>query len=339
MPAAGSSSSSSDAVLPWRDDTLLGAGFEQATLGEATLVRSLARPDARLDGPRAAFLHVHGYNDYFFQDHLARAVVDAGYAFYAADLRHAGRSLRPGDMPHFVTDLDDYRPDLDAAVCTVRGLEPGRPLVVHAHSTGGLTTSLWAHARRSDPGLAPDALVLNSPFLDVRGSGPWRTVSSRLIEVLGRRRPLAVLSTSPSMYATYQLRANGGRWTFDTTLKRPEGLPARAGWLRAVLHGQARLAQGLAVACPVLVAHSATSGRDSADNPLLDAQDTILDVARIAQRAPLLGDRVEQLVIDGGVHDLALSADGPRTAYLRGMLSWTARNLPLPTSRETPETA
>jgi alpha-beta hydrolase superfamily lysophospholipase len=331
--------SSDDVVLPWREDPLLGAEFEQAALGEATLVRSVARPGVGQDGARAALLHVHGYNDYFFQAHLARAVVDAGHAFYAVDLRNAGRSLRPGAIPHFVTDLRDYLPDLDAAARAVRGLEPDVPLVVHAHSTGGLTTSLWAHARRSEPGLAPDLLVLNSPFLDLSGSWPWRSVSARLVEVLGRRRPLAVLSTSASMYATYQLHANGGRWSFDTALKRPEGLPARAGWLRAVLHGQARLARGLAIGCPVLVARSASSGRDSADNPLLDAQDTILDVARIAQRAPLLGERAEQLVVDGGVHDLALSADGPRTAYLRGVLGWADRNLPLTASRDTPETA
>jgi len=333
VPAALPTPSSDASVLSWRDDPL-GAGFQQATLGAATLVRSVARPPR----PRAAFLHVHGYNDYFFQDHLARAVLDAGYAFYAVDLRHAGRSLRPGTVPHFVTDLAEYRPDLDAAVETVRRLEPGLPLVVHAHSTGGLTVSLWAHDRRADPDRAPDLLALDSPFLDLSGAWPWRSVSARLVEILGRRRPLAVLSTSPSMYATYQLRSNGGRWSFDTTLKRPEGLPARAGWLRAVLHGQAAVARGLDIACPVLVARSASSGRDSADNPLLDAQDTILDVVRIGRRAPLLGERVEQLVVDGGVHDLALSADGPRSTYLRGLFHWVDRHLAPTATRPTPET-
>jgi alpha-beta hydrolase superfamily lysophospholipase len=333
VPAAERARTTAGGGLDWRSDCLLGEPFQQAALGEATLVRSTARPDVA----RAAFLHVHGYNDYFFQDHLARAVVDAGYAFHAVDLRHAGRSLRPDVVPHFVTDLSDYYADLDAAVRAVRTLEPGLPVVVHAHSTGGLTTSLWAHSRRSEPSVTPDALVLNSPFLDLAGVWPWRYVSAALVEVLGRRRPQAVLSTSPSMYATYQLSANGGRWTFDTMLKRPEGVPARAGWLRAVLHGQATVSRGLAIACPVLVAHSAASGRDSADNPLLDAQDTILDVARISRCAPLLGENVEQLVIDGAVHDLALSADGPRAAYLQGMLTWTDRHLTA--RRPTPERA
>ena len=142
VPAPDPSPPSSPADIPWQDDRLLGPGFQQATIGAATLVRSVARPSV----PRAAFVHVHGYNDYFFQDHLARAVVDAGYAFYAVDLRHAGRSLGADVVPHFVTDLRDYEPDLDAAARAVRALEPGRPLVVHAHSTGGLTTS--PHFRR-----------------------------------------------------------------------------------------------------------------------------------------------------------------------------------------------
>lgn len=312
--------------LEWVPDVLVGPAFETATVGEATLVRAVDRP-AR---PRAVVLHVHGYNDYFFQDHLAGAVVAAGHVFYAVDLRRAGRSLRPGDVPHFTTDLRELGEDLDAAAGVLRAVEPGLPLVVHAHSTGGLTSSTWAHARRADTGLGPDLLVLNSPFLNLHAAGLIRVVNAGVLEVLGRTRPMAVLSTSPSMYATYQLRANGGRWDFDTSLKRPEGVPARAGWLRAVVRAQVRLARGLEVPCPVLVATSASSGPDSPDNPRLDEQDTILDVDLIDARAHRLGEHVDRLVVEGGVHDLTLSADGPRQAYLDGMLDWVAANLPAP---------
>src|SRR5680860_1867760 len=76
-------------------------GFEQASIAGVTLVRPLRQPDR----PRSAVLHVHGYNDYFFQDHLARAFTDAGHAFYAVDLARAGRSLRPGDTPVSYTHL------------------------------------------------------------------------------------------------------------------------------------------------------------------------------------------------------------------------------------------
>ncbi|WP_225228329.1 alpha/beta fold hydrolase [Oerskovia rustica] len=269
---------------------------------------------------RGVFLHVHGYNDYFFQEHLARAVEDAGYAFFAVDLRGAGRSWRPGQVPHFVEDLREPATDLSVAVAAVRGLHPGLPVVVHAHSTSGLVASLWAHAHRRRR--LVEALVLDSPFLDLNSSWLNRTIATRVLDAVGPWSPLAVLSAAPSAYAAHLLAANGGRWEFDPTLKRPEGLPVRAGWLRAVRQGQARLARGLDVACPVLVARSAASGPDDLDNPLLDAQDTVLDVAQVERLAPRIGADVTVRAIEGGVHDLTLSADGPRRAYLDAVLGW-----------------
>ena len=58
---------------------------------------------------------MHGWNDYFFQTHLADAFADLGFDFYALDLRRYGRSLRLGQLRGFITDLDDYGPELDAA--------------------------------------------------------------------------------------------------------------------------------------------------------------------------------------------------------------------------------
>jgi len=315
----------------WRSDRLLGPGFEERPLGPATLVRPVDRP-AR---PRAVVLHVHGYNDYFFQAHLARAVVAAGHAFYAVDLRRAGRSLLDGGPgaddplpPHYVASLREAGADLSAAARAVRDLAPGLPLVVHAHSTGGLSATLWAHAVRHDPAHGPDLLVLASPFFSLSGSRLADAGRSALLEVLGRRRPLAVVSANPSEYATYQHASHGGRWDFDTTLKRPEGLPARAGWLRTVTRAQARLARGLAVPGPVLVARSDSSGPDRPDNPRLDAQDTVLDVGRIAALTPRVGPDTTPLVVPGGVHDLALSADAPRRTYVDGVLGWLDSRLP-----------
>ncbi|MFI2102326.1 alpha/beta hydrolase [Isoptericola sp. NPDC019693] len=315
----------------WLADRLLGADFEERPLGPATLVRAAERPTRA----RAVVLHVHGYNDYFFQAHLARALVAAGYVFCALDLRRAGRSLLAGGAgaddplpPHYVASLREAGADLSAAARAVRDLDPGLPLVVHAHSTGGLSAALWAHAVREDPAHAPDVLVLDSPFFSISGSRLADAGRSAVLEVLGRRRPLAVVSANPSVYAAHQHTARGGRWDFDTTLKRPEGLPARAGWLRTVTRAQARLARGLAVPGPVLVARSDSSGPDRADNPRLDAQDTVLDVGRIAALTPRVGADTTALVVPGGVHDLALSADAPRQAYLDGVLTWLDDRLP-----------
>jgi alpha-beta hydrolase superfamily lysophospholipase len=321
--AGARDAASSRVRLLWRTDHLLGEPFQETRLGPATLVRY--RPSDGPAAPKSAVIHVHGYNDYFFQEHLARAFAAAGYAFYAVDLRAAGRSLRPDQIPHFVTDLREQASDIAAAARTVRALEPGLPLVVHAHSTGGLTASLWAHAHRNAAGAdaGPDALVLDSPFLDLRAPEWKRGIGTRVLDTVGRLASTAIVNDGPSRYAEHLLAANGGRWEFDTALKRPEGVPGRVGWFVAVRRAQARVAAGLEIACPVLLARSDSSGPDELDNPLLDAQDTVLDVQHMAALGPGLGHDVTELVVPGGVHDLALSARGPREAYLDGMLKWT----------------
>lgn len=315
--------------LRWQTDSLLGEPFEQAPLGPATLVRLRPSP-SDVAVARGVVLHVHGYNDYFFQDHLARAFAAAGYLFLAVDLRRAGRSLRDGDVPHYVDDLREQASDVAAAASAVRGLYPGLPLVVHAHSTGGLTTSLWAHAHRHASGVAagPDALVLNSPFLELPGSSFGRAVGTRVLNHLGPLRPMTMLSQGPSWYATALLRENGGEWDFDTSLKRPSGVPARAGWLRAVRRAQARVARGLAISCPVLLAVSTASSPDGPDNPLVSTTDTVLDVRQILARSRKLGRDVTVLEIEGAVHDLSLSAEPAREEYLKRTLAWLDGVLP-----------
>lgn len=312
-----------DVDLVWEPDPLLGAPFEAAALGPATLVRRVASA-AELAGARGVVLHVHGYNDYYFQRHVAQRFAAAGCLFYAVDLRAAGRSLRPGQVPHLVADLREQASDVAAAAAVVRAAHPGLALVVHAHSTGGLTTALWAHAHRHGTGVGagPDALVLNSPLLALPGSWVTRRLVLPLVAALAPLRPSTVVRRRPSWYATALLASGGGEWDFDVALKRPEGVPLRAGWLRAVLRAQARVLRGLAIRCPVLVAAAASSSADGEDNPLGAVTDTVLDADEVVARAPRLGRDVTVLRVDGGVHDLALSAWPTRDDYLNAVLAW-----------------
>src|SRR5690554_371152 len=130
--------------LEWHDDVL--PGYEQAPLAPATLVRRIGRPEQI----RGVALHVHGYNDYFFTTHVADALNEMGLAFYAVDMRRAGRSLAPGDKPHHITNIAELGDDITAAAAAAvadAGSWAGNdhlPLVVHAHSTGGLAAAIWA---------------------------------------------------------------------------------------------------------------------------------------------------------------------------------------------------
>lgn len=306
----------------WRPDALLGDDFSALTLGDATLVRydGPIALSADRDRPRAAILHVHGFNDYFFQRHVALEFAAAGYTFYGVDLRAAGRSLRGDQIPHFVTDLREQAYGLARAAQRIRADHPDLPLVPHAHSTGGLTTPLWARAFRDGEGVeaGPDALILDSPFLALPGGWLARDVAGPATEPIGRLRPAAVLSKAPSGFTSLMSK----RWDFDHTLKRPEGLPIRLGWLRAVQKGQHRIRRGLGLSAPILVGTSSASSTGWQNNPLGEATDTVLDVEIIRERAGLLGAKVDQVEIDGGVHDLTLSNNEPRRRYFDAVFDW-----------------
>ncbi|KGM13491.1 lysophospholipase [Cellulomonas bogoriensis 69B4 = DSM 16987] len=308
---------------------MLGPDWEHTTLAlgrdvdgplVATLVRQTGAPTR---GPAA--LHVHGYNDYFFHTHVADALARAGWTLYGLDLRRSGRSRRPGQLPHWTTDLSEYHTELDMAADVLARQGHDR-LAVIGHSTGGLVGACWAHERRSTT--AVDAVVLNSPWLDL--NGPWhrRLTTAAALAVIGRVRPRRVVERRPSSYSARLHVDAGGRWAFDQAFKPPTGVPVRAGWLLAVRRAQARVARGLDIRVPVLVCTSGSSGPGNADNPRLDRQETVLDVRHMWRLAPRLGRHVTVSRIDGGVHDLSLSGDAPREEYLRtvtGFLDRVAR--------------
>lgn len=304
-------------TLPgWRPDAV-GPAARAVAAGGSSPVLTVVRPPDPPAAPRGVVVHLHGYNDYFFHTHLADACHAAGWAFLALDARRAGRSLRPGDVPHYQGDLREQASDLTRAVAVARRTWPGLPVVVHGHSMGGLVTVLWAHAHRARGG--PDAVVLNNPFLSVERS--WVTpLQDGALRPVARTTPLRVVASAPSRYAARLAE----RWDFDVTLKRPEGVPVRAGWLAAARAGQLRVARGLAVRVPLLVARSARSGADVDDGPDLDTTDTVLDVDTIAALAPRLGADVRELVVEDSVHDLALSHDPARTTYLHALTDFLA---------------
>ncbi|MEI8147346.1 MAG: alpha/beta hydrolase, partial [Alphaproteobacteria bacterium] len=150
----------------------------------ATLVHTAGAPRHR-----RAVLYVHGFVDYFFQTHMAEEWDARGYDFYALDLRKYGRSLLPHQTPNFCRDLADYDEELDEAARIIRAEHNHQTLVVMGHSTGGLVTSLWV-ARR--PGLA-QALVLNSPWLDLAGTWFRRVVMTAMVDMVGAVSPMAMV--------------------------------------------------------------------------------------------------------------------------------------------------
>lgn len=321
----------------WRPDALLD-GFECRDLplsdipeaGEAdhALVATLVRrADPGLRASPRAWLYVHGWNDYFFQVHLAEAVEALGYAFYAIDLRRYGRSYREGMFFGYVNDLDTYAEELDAAAEIIAARHDS--LVLMGHSTGGLTAALWASER---PGLL-DGLVLNAPWLDLQGPPTVAALIRPLLHQLSRSRgttTLPVPQDDARIYARATHESYDGEWAYDVTLKSDRPRPLRVGWMRAILAGHRRVAQGLDIDCPVFVAVSARtvwlrrwaeSARDS---------DTVLDIDRIAAAATRLGRHLTLVRIPGAVHDIMLSRPEVRDDFVRELGRWVRGYLPRP---------
>lgn len=313
------------APFDWKPDQMVG--FEQCRLQLGILQQTvsgdppegpaavLVRPTERL-GSDSAVLYVHGWNDYFFQRHLAQYWAEQGYDFCALDLRRYGRSWVEGQMRGFTTHLSEYFEELDLAMEALR--ESHKRIVMMAHSTGGLVAALYAHER---PGHI-DALVLNSPWLELQG-GPLARALGPVIKTLGSQRPTAVLPLPDAENYKKSLHASeDGEWDYDLDLKGAPLTPVRVGWLRAVLQGHDQVAEGLMIDCPILVLASGRSDFSRKWSEKLKAADIVLDVEQIAKRATKLGLVVTVVRIPGAVHDVTLSVKPVRTRAFAEITRW-----------------
>lgn len=308
-------------TINWQPDHL-GKGFEMTYMPQpddysgpvrSTLVRLKAESD-----PGKAVLYVHGFSDYFLQDEMARMFVDAGYTFYAVDLRKYGRSLLPGQRMFQVRDIHEYFADINSAIDIMQAEGIGE-IILLGHSTGGLTTSLYMSEH---PSPLIKALILNSPFLDWNLPPLLRNVAMPVVSMLGRFMPNVRVRQKPdSRYAETLAAEHGGEWHYRRDWK-PDILPnPDMGWVRAIHTAQQRLRRGR-IRVPVLLMHSADSVRKGDQKKKYYEADAILDVNAISRYGRRLSDNVTEETFPGGLHDLALSRKNIREKVYRAMLDW-----------------
>ncbi|WP_445116075.1 alpha/beta hydrolase [Acinetobacter sp. WZC-1] len=169
---------------------LLGPAYEQRTLSfpddyEGQVIATLVRKKA--DGPtQKAVLYIHGFIDYFFQTEMAEQFNRQGYDFYALDLRKYERSHLPHQKFFNVRKLNEYDAEISQAL-EIIAEEDHHSVLLCGHSTGGLTTTLYAAHHPDHPLIK--ALWVNSPFYDFNMNIPKKKLGLPCLNQLGKYCP------------------------------------------------------------------------------------------------------------------------------------------------------
>lgn len=307
----------------WQPD-LLGDGYQMTRISHhedydgpvvSTIIRKLTADSAATG---RGVLYVHGFNDYFFQKEMGDQFTEHGYDFYAVDLRRYGRSILPGQKPFDVRSLDSYFPDIDSCLSVMK--QSGvKEIILMGHSTGGLTTAYFES--RQHPAIIK-ALILNSPFLDWNLG--WEEDLIPAISFIGKYFPsLEIKQGKSEAYAESLLKGRHGEWTYHTDWKMPQSAPVTAGWIRAITLAQDALRDGKArIMVPVLLMYSAKSVGGGEWTPEHNRADGVLDVAEIKRYGLMLGSNVTCCRVEGGLHDLMLSAPQVRRPLYRFIFNW-----------------
>jgi alpha-beta hydrolase superfamily lysophospholipase len=150
-----------------------------AQMADGTQLRTL-RWQA-VDEPWAVVEIVHGLGEHGGRyETVARALTTAGLEVWSYDHRGNGGS---GGRRGWVADWPTLHDDLGTRMASLRDRYPQLPLVLYAHSLGGLIATGHVLSGRDRP--LPDALVLSAPGLE-DNLAPWK---HRVAPVLARIVP------------------------------------------------------------------------------------------------------------------------------------------------------
>jgi acylglycerol lipase len=131
-----------------------------AQMADGTTLRTLHWAPA--GDPWAVALIVHGLGEHAGRyETVASALTAAGIDTYGYDHRGFGGSA---GFRAYVDSWSQFHDDLATRVDAARAERPGLPLVMYAHSLGGLIATGYVVAGQGRP--EPDLLVLSAPGID-----------------------------------------------------------------------------------------------------------------------------------------------------------------------------
>lgn len=267
-----------------------------------------------------AVLYIHGFSDYFFQTSLADSLEKERLKFYALDLRRYGRSKLPFQIWNEVRKMDDYFEEIDSAVNIIKS-EGHEKIILIAHSTGGLTASLYAAEKGAEVPFI--SMILNSPFFDFNVGGVAESAGIPVISAIGAILPKTVVNRNVSPVNCMSLHKDyHGEWVFDTIMKPIQSPMVTASWIRAIHKGQQKLQKGVEISCPVLVMSSSVGSNGDKFEEIHKRSDTVLDPLEIRSFTKSISGDVTEVVFDGGLHDLVLSEKPVRDKVYEVMKSF-----------------
>ncbi|MDV2468963.1 alpha/beta hydrolase [Acinetobacter chinensis] len=303
---------------------VLGTGYEQLTLSfpddydgkvTATLIRKKATtPTAK------AVLYIHGFVDYFFQTEMVEKFNQQGYDFYALDLRKYGRSHLSHQKYYYVKDLNEYNAEIDEAL-NIIGEEGHTAVLLAGHSTGGLTTTLYAAHHPDHPLIK--GLWCNSPFYDFNMPGWKKKLALPRLAALGKHLPNLKFPSELNKFYVQSLHKDlYGEWDFSLEWKKQTYPKVYLSFVTTIFEAQKEIHAGVTLSVPVLVMHSHKTTYPKKFNRDAQSTDVILEVQDIIKYSNKIQSDVNVMTIKDGLHDLVLSEAPVRAQVYEQLFQW-----------------
>lgn len=313
-----------NAHAPHYQADILGQGYEQATLNfpddyEGQVIATLVRKKASQPTSKAV-LYIHGFIDYFFQTEMVEQFNQHGFDFYALDLRKYGRSILPHQKYYNVRDLSEYDAEIDQALKIIAA-EGHDALLLCGHSTGGLTTTLYAAHHANHPLIK--ALWVNSPFYDFNMNPVKRALGIPQISKLAKKFPNLKFPSELNKWYTTSLHQDlKGEWNFNLDWKKTRYPMVYISFIRTIYEAQKEIHRGVKIDVPVLVMHSHQTQNPKKWGKAAQRSDVILGVKDIQKYAKKIQGDVTIQSIKNGLHDLVLSEKPARDQVYQQLFQW-----------------